>query len=186
MEHALAGATARDANAVRPRPASVPTPDALSRASGAWDASARPGCQPLVSTARAAVEPRFGHDFAQVRVHPGADCAGPGICRQEDEESGGAGGDGAHAGHGHAGWMDRAFGLNPDRSFVEAGMDLVGYGRTGLWGRPPAPDEGTGTTLLRAGGAALCSPAALYAAIGGHTLDELNHGPSILHGMFDE
>lgn len=89
-------------------------------------------------------------------------------------------------GHGHAGWMDRLFGLNPDRSFVEAGMEGLGYGPTGIWGRPPAEDEGQGTTLLRALGAAATSPLAAFAAVGGHALDEINHGPLFFHGLFDK
>lgn len=89
-------------------------------------------------------------------------------------------------GHGHAGWMDRLFGLNPDRSFVEAGMDALGYGPTGIWGRPVAEDEGQGTTLLRALGAAATSPLLAPAVIGGHALDEINHGPLMFHGLFDE
>jgi hypothetical protein len=87
--------------------------------------------------------------------------------------------------HHKGGILDHLFGLNPDKSFVESGMEGLGYGRDGIWGRPPKEDEGQGTTALRALGAAATSPLAVFAAIGGHGLDEINHGPSLLHGGFD-
>src|SRR5690606_14468994 len=89
-------------------------------------------------------------------------------------------------GHGHAGWMDRLFGLNPDRSFVEAGMEGLGYGPTGIWGRPPAEDEGQGTTLLRALGATVTTRLSASAAVRGHARDELNHAPLFCHDLFDK
>jgi len=87
--------------------------------------------------------------------------------------------------HHKAGLLDHIFGLNPEKSFVESGMDGLGYGPDGIWGRPTAEGEGQGTTAARALGAAAVSPLALFAAIGGHGLDEVNHGPSIFHGAFD-
>ena len=92
-------------------------------------------------------------------------------------------GEGEH--HHKGGLLDHLFGLNPDKSFVETGMEGLGYGPTGIWGRPKAEGEGDGTTALRALGAAATSPLALFAAIGGHGLDEINHGPSLFHGAFD-
>jgi hypothetical protein len=85
-------------------------------------------------------------------------------------------------GHHKGGWMDHLFGLNPDRSFVEAGLDPL-FGQDGFL--KPQAGEGTGTTLLKAGGSVLSLPYVALAAIGGHGLDEINHGPSLLHGAFD-
>ncbi len=74
------------------------------------------------------------------------------------------------------GWIDNALGLNPNTSFVQGGMEALGYGQTGIWGRPIAPSDGDLTTLGRALGAAGVSPLAVYAAAGGDLLDTLNHG----------
>ena len=81
--------------------------------------------------------------------------------------------------------MDHLFGLNPEKSFVESGMEGLGYGRDGIWGRPPKEGESQGITALRGLGAAAVSPLAGIAAIGGHALDEINHGPLMFHGAFD-
>ncbi|MEO6527536.1 MAG: DUF4157 domain-containing protein [Gemmatimonadaceae bacterium] len=94
--------------------------------------------------------------------------------------------DGEEGEHHHkAGLLDHIFGLNPDKSFIETGMEGLGYGQDGIWGRSPKEGEGDGTTLLRGLGAAATSPLAGIAAIGGHALDELNHGPLFMHGAFD-
>jgi hypothetical protein len=68
---------------------------------------------------------------------------------------------------------------------VESGMEGLGYGRDGIWGRPRGENEGDLSMLGRGLGAAAVSPLAAFAAIGGHALDEINHGPSLLHGAFD-
>jgi hypothetical protein len=77
------------------------------------------------------------------------------------------------------GWIDNAFGLNPNTSFVQAGMDGLGYGPTGIWGHPIAPGEGSLETAGRALGAAAVAPLTALAAAGGDLLDNLNHGPEL-------
>lgn len=77
------------------------------------------------------------------------------------------------------GWIDNTLGLNPNTSFVQGGMEALGYGQTGIWGRPIAPGDSDLTTLGRALGAAAVSPLAIYAAAGGDLLDNLNHGPEL-------
>jgi Domain of unknown function (DUF4157) len=85
--------------------------------------------------------------------------------------------------HHKAGWIDRLFGLNPDRSFVEAGLDPL-FGQDGVF--KPREGDGTGTILAKALGSAASVPYVAGAAIGGHVLDEINHGPLMLHGAFDK
>jgi hypothetical protein len=75
------------------------------------------------------------------------------------------------------GWIDNAFDLNPNTSFIQAGMDGLGFGPTGSWGRYPNPDEGDLTTLGRALGTAAAAIPAAGAVAGGHLLDDLQHGP---------
>jgi hypothetical protein len=88
--------------------------------------------------------------------------------------------DGEHQHKG--GWMDHLFGLNPERSFVEAGLNpLIGpEGALQIH-----EGDGDGMKLLRAAGIVGALPYIGGAAIGGHALDEINHGPSLLHGAFD-
>jgi hypothetical protein len=77
------------------------------------------------------------------------------------------------------GWIDNALGLNPNTSFVQAGMDGLGYGPTGIWGHPIAPGESALNTAGRALGAAAVAPLTALAAAGGDLLDNLNHGPEL-------
>jgi Domain of unknown function (DUF4157) len=88
--------------------------------------------------------------------------------------------DGEHQHKG--GWMDHLFGLNPERSFVEAGLNpLIGpEGALQIH-----EGDGDGMKLLRAAGIVGALPYIGGAAISGHALDEINHGPSLLHGAFD-
>jgi Domain of unknown function (DUF4157) len=90
--------------------------------------------------------------------------------------------EGSEEHHHKGGWLDHLFGLNPDRSFVEAGLNPL-IGQDGLLA--PKEGDGTGTTLAKAGGTVLSLPYIAEAAIGGHVLDEINHGPLMLHGAFD-
>jgi len=80
---------------------------------------------------------------------------------------------------GSPGWIDNALGLNPSTSFVQGGMDALGYGPTGIWGHPIAPGESQLSTAGRGLGAAAVSPLAALAAAGGDLLDNLNHGPEL-------
>ena len=75
------------------------------------------------------------------------------------------------------GWIDNLFDLNPNTSFIQSGMDGLGFGPTGSWGRYPNPDEGDLTTLGRALGAAASALPAGAVVAGGHLLDDLQHGP---------
>ena len=77
------------------------------------------------------------------------------------------------------GMLDYMLGLNPETSFVQSGMDALGYGPTGVFGRPIAPGDSDLTTLGRALGAAAVSPIAGLTAVVGHGLDELSHGSDI-------
>lgn len=77
------------------------------------------------------------------------------------------------------GWIDATLGLNPETSFVQAGMYGLGYGPGGIWGRPVAPGEGDLTTLGRALGAAAGVPLVAQAVVIGDALDNLNHGPEL-------
>ena len=86
--------------------------------------------------------------------------------------------------HGHAGWIDRVFGLDPHNSFVTTGMDWIGYGPTGIFS-PLGEDAGNLSRLGQIGGILLTLPLVADVAIGGHALDEINHGPSLLEGCFD-
>jgi Domain of unknown function (DUF4157) len=90
--------------------------------------------------------------------------------------------EGSEAHQHKGGWLDHLFGLNPERSFVEAGLNPL-IGQDGLLA--PKEGDGTGTTLAKAGGSVLSLPYIAEAAIGGHALDEINHGPLMLHGAFD-
>jgi Domain of unknown function (DUF4157) len=80
------------------------------------------------------------------------------------------------------GWLDHLLGLNPERSFVEAALNPL-YGQDGLL--QVKEGDGTGMQLAKALGAAASVPYAGVGAIGGHALDEINHGPLMLHGAFD-
>jgi hypothetical protein len=80
--------------------------------------------------------------------------------------------------HHEPGWIDSLFGLNPDRSFVRAGLE-------GLFS-PGKSKEGdsTLTTLGRAGYSALASIAAIPVIGGGEILDKINHPSELLLGPF--
>ena len=90
-----------------------------------------------------------------------------------------------HASGGHAGWIDRSLGLNPNRTFAEAAADGLGYGPTGVFGRPARRGESDLVTAGRGLGAAAMSPLLGLGMLWGHLGDEINHGPSLLHGVFD-
>jgi Domain of unknown function (DUF4157) len=90
----------------------------------------------------------------------------PSIARDENET-------GHHA---HPGILDRIFGLNPDRSFVEAYMDPM-FGKNGVF--TPQKGDGTGMMTAKALGTAATMPlwgGPLFGAIG---LDEINHLPLV-------
>ena len=193
-----------------------PRPDAAGHKHGTFAPPSTAGRgERLDSRTRAALEPRFGHDFSEVRIH--TDAQSRAAARSRDAAALAVGSDiyfaegrydpdsatGFHllahelthvaqAGHSgrsasrpesktadssesearnaadrvvlglpvsglsatpaavsmegeeenKGGWMDRAFGLNPNRSFVESGMNALGYGPTGIWGRPRGENEG--------------------------------------------
>jgi Domain of unknown function (DUF4157) len=137
---------------------------------------AKPGNKPLeVSQHGDAGEREARTASSQVLAGRSAQVSGTaslGVARDPEGE--------AH--HHKGGWLDHLFGLNPDRSFVEAGLNPL-IGQDGLLA--PKEGDGTGTTLAKAGGSVLSLPYIAEAAIGGHVLDEINHGPLMLHGAFD-
>jgi len=74
------------------------------------------------------------------------------------------------SGH-HGGIIDRALGLNPDRTFTEAILDPV-FGKDG-W-LTPQSDDSTGEVLAKAAGTIATVPLWGTAAVWGAALDDAN------------